>query len=164
MPTIQVGRLLQASDFEKVLARPAIKSSRHFALHALRSEPARFHHPKSRTDDDNLSTAGAHIPSPSVDRFESAGPNPGTPGPAHWLGLVVPKRHARRAVTRTLLKRQIREGISRHAESLPAGLLVVRLRSHFDKRVYPSATSTALRDEVRAELEQLLGSLGNASG
>ena len=164
MPTIRVGRLLQASDFEKVLARPAIKSTRHFALHALRSEPARFHHPKSRTDDDNLSTAGAHILHPSVDRFESAGPILATQGPAHWLGLVVPKRHARRAVTRTLLKRQIREGVSRHAESLPAGLLVVRLRSHFDKRVYPSAASTALRDEVRAELEQLFSSLGKASG
>lgn len=162
MPTIRVGRLLQASDFEKVLARAAIKSSRHFALHALRREPAQCQHPERRTADNNLSTAGAHISPPSVDRFESAGPNTGAQGPSHWLGLVVPKRHARRAVTRTLLKRQIREGVGRHAESLPPGLLVVRLRSPFDKRVYPSATSTALRDEVRAELEQLFGSLGTA--
>lgn len=164
MPTIRVGRLLQTSDFEKVLARPAIQSSRHFALHALRSGPAQFQHPQARTADNNLSTAGAHKASLAVDRFESAGPDKVTHGPSHWLGLVVPKRYARRAVTRTLLKRQIREGVDRHVESLPTGLLVVRLRSHFDNRVYPSATSTALRDEVRAELEQLFGSLGTASG
>lgn len=163
MPNNRVGRLLQSSDFEKVLARPAINSSRHFALHALRTEPGQFHNRKRRTADNNLSTAGAHISLPSVDRFKSAGPAQNYQGPSHWLGMVVPKRHARRAVTRTLLKRQIRECVGRHAESLPAGLLVVRLRSHFDKRVYPSATSVALRDEVRAELEQLLGSVDSAS-
>ena len=36
-------------------------------------------------------------------------------GGQHWLGLVVPKRLARRAVTRQLLKRQMREALRRHA-------------------------------------------------
>jgi ribonuclease P protein component len=163
VPNIPVGRLLLASDFEKVLARPAIKSSRHFAVHALETEPGLLQYQDRRTTGNNLSTAGAKMSPPSVDRFESAGPTHGCQGPSQWLGMVVPKRHARRAVTRTLLKRQIREGVCCHAESLPAGLLVVRLRSDFDKRVYPSATSVVLRDEVRAELEQLLGSVGIAS-
>lgn len=163
MPNIAVGRLLQASDFEKVLARPAIRSSRHFALHALNSEPGQLQYRERRTAEDNLSTAGAPISPPTVDSFESAGLTNGHQGASRWLGIVVPKRHARRAVTRTLLKRQIREGVGRFAESLPAGLLVVRLRSHFDKRVYPSASSIALCDEVRAELQRLLGSVDIAS-
>ena len=35
-----------------------------------------------------------------------------------WVGAVVPKRHARRAVTRSLLKRQIRGAFERHAAAL----------------------------------------------
>jgi ribonuclease P protein component len=34
-----------------------------------------------------------------------------------WLGLVVPKRHARRAVTRNLIKRQIRTVVADVHES-----------------------------------------------
>lgn len=71
----------------------------------------------------------------------------------HWFGAVVPKRHARRAVTRTLLKRQIRAATARHVERLPAGLWVVRLRAPFDRKVYVSASSTALRDTACLELD-----------
>jgi ribonuclease P protein component len=35
--------------------------------------------------------------------------------------------------------------------------MVVRLRTGFDRKVYPSATSEALRRAVRAELLTLLG-------
>ena len=70
--------------------------------------------------------------------------------------MVVPKRHARRAVTRTLLKRQIRSAMERHAAGLPGGLFVVRLKSPFDRKLYPSAASRPLRDAARAELDLLL--------
>ena len=79
-----------------------------------------------------------------------------------WLGLVVPKRHARRAVTRNLLKRQMR---SRMADAvaqapmpaqLPPGLWVLRLKSPFDKARFASAASAALRDAARSELTLLL--------
>ena len=70
-----------------------------------------------------------------------------------WLGTVVPKRHARRAVTRSLLKRQIRAAVERHAPRLPAGLWVVRLRAPFDRTAFPSAASTALRAAARDELD-----------
>jgi ribonuclease P protein component len=39
----------------------------------------------------------------------------------------VPKRQARRAVTRNLLKRQMRECFHRHAATLPKGLWLLRL-------------------------------------
>jgi ribonuclease P protein component len=73
-----------------------------------------------------------------------------------WLGLVVPKRHAKRAVTRTLLKRQLRAALQRHAQALPAGLWVLRLRSPIDRQQFPSAASDALRRAVHDELETLL--------
>lgn len=75
---------------------------------------------------------------------------------ALWLGTVVPKRHARRSVTRTLLKRQIRAAVDRHAAVLPHGLWVVRLRAPFDKQQFPSAASEALRRAAREELDAML--------
>ena len=72
-----------------------------------------------------------------------------------WLGAVVPKRHARRSVTRNLLKRQIREAAGAQA-SLQPGLWVVRLRSPVDKNRFPSAASDALRDEAGRELSRLM--------
>lgn len=85
-------------------------------------------------------------------------PTPAAPPPAApdraWLGYVVPKRHAKRAVTRTLLKRQIR-AVFGDLPELPPGLWVVRLRMPFDRKQFPSASSDALRAVARAELLQL---------
>ncbi len=78
-----------------------------------------------------------------------------SPKTALWLGAVVPKRHARRAVTRTLLKRQIRSVVDDHAGALLGGLWVVRLRAPFDKARFPSAASDVLRHFAREELQQL---------
>ncbi len=76
------------------------------------------------------------------------------PAPA-WAGMVVPKRHARRAVTRSLLKRQIRAAFVRESR-LPGGLWVVRLRAPFDRARFASPASDALRAAARAELDVLL--------
>jgi len=73
-----------------------------------------------------------------------------------WLGSVVPKRHAKRSVTRNLLKRQIRAAVGRHAAEMPQGLWVVRLRAPFDKQQFPSAASEALRRVAREELDAML--------
>lgn len=73
-----------------------------------------------------------------------------------WVGAVVPKRHARRAVTRSLIKRQIRSAFQRHGAALPGGLWLVRLRSPFATRDFPSAASKALAAAARGELDRLL--------
>jgi ribonuclease P protein component len=70
-----------------------------------------------------------------------------------WLGAVVPKRHAKRAVTRTMLKRQIRRAMTAAPSPLQEGLWVVRLRAPFDRAVYKSATSDALVKVVSDELQ-----------
>lgn len=75
---------------------------------------------------------------------------------AQWLGCIVPKRQARRAVTRNLLKRQMRECFHRHAAALPKGLWLLRLHAGFAVRDYPSARSDALALSARVELERLL--------
>jgi ribonuclease P protein component len=73
-----------------------------------------------------------------------------------WYGAIVPKRHARKAATRNLLRRQIRAAMDRHHRSLPHGLWLVRLRAPFDARQYRSAAPDALRMAARNELDALL--------
>ena len=77
------------------------------------------------------------------------------------LGMVVPKRNARRAVTRNLVKRHIRAVFAdplRRA-TLASGVWVVRLRCPFDKARFVSAKSDSLAQVVREELVDLLGRL-----
>lgn len=73
----------------------------------------------------------------------------------HWLGLVVPKRHAKRSVTRSLLKRQMRSLMQQHALALAPGLWVLRLKAPFDRQLFGSAASAPLRQAVRSELQTL---------
>ena len=73
-----------------------------------------------------------------------------------WLGLVVPKRHAKRSVTRSLIKRQMRAVMRSHAQALPPGLWVLRLKSPFDRKQFASAASQPLRLAAHDELELLL--------
>ena len=72
-----------------------------------------------------------------------------------WLGAMVPKRWARRAVTRNTIKRQIYTVSQRFGDRLPLAAHVVRLRTGFDRKQFISATSEPLKLAVRLELEQL---------
>jgi len=68
---------------------------------------------------------------------------------------MVPKRWAKRAVTRNAIKREI-YGVTTYFESaLAVAAHVVRLRAGFDRVQFISATSTVLRAAVRQELQQL---------
>ncbi len=77
------------------------------------------------------------------------------PQKALWLGAMVPKRWARRAVTRNTIKRQIYAVSAGFQAGLPERAHLVRLRSGFDKKLFPSASSEALKASVRQELLQL---------
>ena len=68
---------------------------------------------------------------------------------------MVPKRWARRAVTRNAIKRQIYNVSERFGDRLPEAAHVVRLRATFDRKQFISATSEHLKLAVRQELEQL---------
>jgi ribonuclease P protein component len=74
-----------------------------------------------------------------------------------WVGVLLPKRWARRAVTRNAIRRQIYELARAQADRLPRAAWVVRLRSEFSRKQFVSASSDLLKRAVRAELELLLG-------
>lgn len=77
---------------------------------------------------------------------------------AVWLGPLVPKRWARRSVTRHAIRRQIyavgTEFVSQLL-AMPPAAYVVRLRGEFSRREFVSAVSEPLKRAVRAELVQL---------
>lgn len=72
-----------------------------------------------------------------------------------WIGAVVPKRWAKRAVTRNGIKRQIYNVSAAFATHLPSAAHVVRLRTGFARAEFASAWSDALKAAVRGELQQL---------
>ena len=78
------------------------------------------------------------------------------------VGALVPKRWAKRAVTRNTIKRQIYHVSLFFETQLAPGAHVVRLRSAFDAKLFPSATSAPLRAAVRQELMGLFGQAGHS--
>lgn len=156
-----IGRILRSADFERVLGTPSRARSAHFAAHHVAAPPS-LPGRRLSTAQAELSTVAAPVVHIAVDDSPGTAKEP-VPPQGCWLGMVVPKRHARRAVTRSLLKRQIRAAFaSIEAEAgnaLPPGLWVVRLRAPFDRQQFPSAASEALRRVVHAELAQLVHKL-----
>ena len=152
MNTTVIGHLLRAVDFERVLGTPTRARSAHFAVHYLASAPSQPAAPRRKADADDLSTGPSESEPALVDGSSLAG---------LWVGTVVPKRHAKRAVTRTLLKRQIhravRDQLLSHPDAgLPRGLWVVRLRAGFDRKLFTSASSDALRLAAAEELDTVM--------
>jgi ribonuclease P protein component len=151
-----LGRLAQTADFKRLLTGPPAFRSAHFALHHLGQPPERSSHARKTAVEPELSTD--HEPGfpQAVDEYRE---NPVRASPeqgfSRWVGCVVPKRHARRAVTRNLIKRQIRAAAQRMEPGLPEGMWLVRLRQPFAATAFPSAASQALRQAVRVELDRL---------
>lgn len=141
---VMIGRVVHKVDFERLLSTPPKSRSAHFVVHHVASEPSAPLFRRRKTDEPELSTVGAPLETTSVDKSPAG----------HWLGCVVPKRHARRSVTRNLLRRQMRGVMLNHVEHLNAGLWLVRLRAPFNREKFPSAASDALRT---AALDELAG-------
>jgi ribonuclease P protein component len=142
-----IGRLVHSADFQRLLSTPAWSRSTHFAVHHLPVVPSRPKRAASGTSATKLSTSSVNNLPEAVDDLQGR----------FWLGAVLPKRLARRAVTRNLLRRQIRAALQRHAGSLPGGLWVVRLRAGFARTDFVSAASDLLRQAARGELDAVLG-------
>jgi ribonuclease P protein component len=107
-------------------------------------------------------------------------PTPQKSPPLPCLGQVLPKRWAKRAVTRNLIRRQVMAAFAHHAPFLPTKMpsffkskrtslhseeavkesamgmwFVVRLRQPFASHEFISASSEVLRHAVRSELTHL---------
>ncbi|MEI6382725.1 MAG: ribonuclease P protein component [Betaproteobacteria bacterium] len=71
------------------------------------------------------------------------------------LGAMVPKRWAKRAVTRNAIKRQIYAVSSLYEKKLPTVDFLIRLKRSYEPSKYISATSNKLKHHVRQELVEL---------
>lgn len=165
---------LKAADFQKALGSRPVSRTTHFVLHALPAlrvaEAAKaVAAPDALAVTAPLSTDEAEQADVCVDEgivhLTSSGPE------AWRLGLVLPKKQARRSVTRSLLRHQVRESLRRHAPEVWAtgrhtdsvDGWVVRLKAPFDRQLFPSAASRALNIAVRAELDELWSRLARST-
>ena len=165
-------RLQTRAQFQAVLAGRTIARTRHFALHCvLLPTPAALRKAVDGNADgladrlaigNALGTLGANKPSGSRSEIAAAGKLLFV-GSGDWLGTMTPKRWAKRAVTRNAIKRQIYQVSTDLTFQPPSAAYVVRLAAGFDKAVFPSATSQALKTAVRQELVQLFEKAGLAT-
>lgn len=133
---IHVQRLKTRAQFQATLAGSTVSRSAHFALHRLMlDDAAPESHPTTGPE--------AHRPQALFVVRDI------------WVGAMVPKRWAKRAVTRNAIKRQIYTVSAEFAPRLPVAAHVVRLRAGYDRKHFVSAQSDALKLAVRTELQQL---------
>lgn len=143
-------RLKTRPQFQATLSGGTISRTPHFALHRLVLNAA--------------DVAKDAAPTGPGDLLSQQAPQalfvvPGCRTPQVWMGPLVPKRWAKRSVTRHTIKRQIyavASDFDAQLAALPAAAYVVRLRAGFDRKQFVSATSDVLKQAVRAELQQLL--------
>ncbi len=117
-----------------MLAGAIVAKTTHFALHrnTLDAQPA------------------------EADAAPKATARPLFPRQDFWIGAMVPKRWAKRAVTRNAIKRQIYTVSADFSRQYPQAAYVVRLRRDFSRKDFISATSERLKQAVRAEVQALL--------
>ena len=140
-------RLKTRPQFQATLAGGTVSRTPHFALHRLKLPESQ---PQATPE-----SSGAHIP-----LFHSQDV---------WLGAMVPKRWAKRAVTRNGMRRQIYAVFNdANNGSIAAAsnghAMVVRLRRSFNREAYVSAWSIPLAKAVREQLVRLAIPFANADG
>jgi ribonuclease P protein component len=164
----EVQRLKTRAQFEAVMAGSTVSRTVHFALHRtpLDTPPVSAGIAPTGPASEELSPqapTGPGSAGPATDSRlsiapagrESARPKPLFAVREAWIGALVPKRWAKRAVTRNAIKRQIYNVSKEMEPQLPAAAHVVRLRAGFDRDEYVSASSQALKRAVRGELQEL---------
>ncbi len=143
-------RLKTRVQFQAVMAgRTIVSKTAHFALHRMEL-------------DTSARTPGPGSEGPRPQGAPDTPTGPGSEGSKAlfavrepWIGALIPKRWAKRAVTRNAIKRQIYTVSQTVEPPLPVAAHVVRLRAGFDRKQFESATSDALKRAVRAELQEL---------
>ena len=127
-------RLKTRAQFQAVLAGTTIAKTQHFALHRDRLDAGSMNSPTCETAE-------------PVKLFRQQD---------MWIGAMVPKRWAKRAVTRNAIKRQIYTVTADFSRMYPQAAFVVRLRSSFARTEFVSAVSDQLKQAVRTEVQTLM--------
>ena len=134
-------RLKTRPQFQATMAGGTVARTAHFALHRLALDVS--------------SAAQSALVAPDAVTGATLVPSLFHRTDETWLGAMVPKRWARRAVTRNAIKRQIYNVAAGFEPGLQQAAHVVRLRTAFDRKQFVSASSDLLKQAVRAELLQL---------
>ena len=174
MPSSVRAPSLKSSDFQRALGTRPVARTAHFFLYALPrlsdSDQALPRRAEKGQIDLNTAATSAELSTGEVLVSPSDVDDLGAIGPCRF-GLVLPKKQARRSVTRSLIRHQAREAVRRHAPGLALqdrfgpslDAWVLRLRAPFDRQLFPSAASPALSAAVRLELDELWGRLAKDS-
>ena len=127
-------RLKTRPQFQAVLAGTIVAKTLHFVLHRNVLAAKAVHN-----------RAGKQVDAPVLFREQDM-----------WIGAMVPKRWAKRAVTRNTIKRQIYTVSAEFSHLYPQAAFDVRLRSSFSRTEFVSAVSDLLKQAVRAEVQALM--------
>jgi ribonuclease P protein component len=140
-----VQRLKTRPQFQAVLAGSVVARTEHFVLHRNSLLPLE-------------APALQATPETAQDKKPGQGftARPLFPVPDVWIGAMVPKRWAKRAVTRNAIKRQIYTVSVDLLHNYPQAAFLVRLRREFSRKEFVSATSVQLNEAVRAEVTALM--------
>jgi ribonuclease P protein component len=136
-------RIVTKAQFASVMSGQTVSRTPHFALHRVALKAHSESNSASETAQ-AVSEDGSQTLSKPIFAVQDT-----------WLGVIVPKRWAKRAVTRNTIKRQIYAVSTASGCVLPVAAHVVRLRAGFDRAEFISATSDKLKIAVRTELQRL---------
>ena len=137
-------RLKTRPQFQAVLAGSIVAKTTHFALHRNALDAQAVQSPLDKAVDIAIS--------PALFKVSDV-----------WIGAMVPKRWAKRAVTRNAIKRQIYTVCADFAQDYSQAAFVVRLRREFARAEFVSASSMQLKQAVRIEVQALLQTGARAS-
>jgi ribonuclease P protein component len=133
-----VERLKQWSEFQAVMSAGFVARTPHFVLHQWQ-QPAKASPGSGFEETPTLFVDGVLM-----------------------VGALTPKRWAKRAVTRNLIRRQVHAVTREFQSGLKPTAYVVRLRTAFNPQKFVSASSDVLKQAVREELKQLFGKVSAA--
>ncbi len=126
--------LLSRAHFQAVLRTPPVANSEHFALH--RVELALFK---------ELFGQSRPTKASSLAGFDE-----------DLVGALLPKKWAKRAVTRNAIRRQIYRVSNQLNPDAPACAHVVRMKKKLDPKAFLSASSVTLKSAIYQELLGLI--------
>lgn len=133
-------RLKTRPQFQAVLAGAIVAKTTHFALHRNALDTKAMQNPPGKRAD-----------APALFAVRDL-----------WIGAMVPKRWAKRAVTRNAIKRQIYTVSADFLPQFQPAAYLVRLRRDFSRLEFVSASSEQLKLAVRAEVQSLMQTLVQA--
>jgi ribonuclease P protein component len=130
-------RIKAWAQFQQLMKAPPVARSKHFVVHrdALQDHTAEATNP--------VDAQKSHVK-------------------GLCLAALLPKRWAKRAVTRNAIRRQIYAAFAQQQTQLAPVPHLVRLRAAMDPAMFTSACSDPLKKAVRQEIDQLLTHLSAA--